>query len=1440
VKNVFVLSYTFCLTLAAVLLMSGTAASAGYLTDHEIVTAVAEGQNLRSEDLQVIYRTDMDLPLSGVRGERVKVIDRDVVNTYVVGVTEAGEVVDYAVLKDRERLLHRAKYGRLEPALYEELQQMDDADEVQVVVWLVSEAREFGARPNAEPGNKDQLTLKQVQEMKAIAVEEGEEYIGQLQADFHSAVLDGRDLTVGYTSNRAPFVFITTTKAGVMALNGEESIDTIYRTTPAWMKSDNVNTQVMSHKTDMAWDVISGSPGTGVGFAHTEDSRPDWNNPYLTETGTRVPGDPNVDDHATTCTGIAGCSYSTHYGHAYGCDLYGANGTTYDDDDMAAAMDYSVTADVCNNSWGPTVPPSTLDFHDRHCDYLVRHYYDTFTTVSGNHSSYVSWMSYNDITVGGVNAQNTQDWSDDVMSSFTGYIDPPGTDRELPNVCGDAEDIESTLEGGPPWIGSFGSAAGTSYSTPAVGGQCVSMMVRDSVLVSWPESVKAIVMATALHNIEGSSRVSEYDGAGMVDALAADKIANGLTNGGDQWGGLSVNAGSFPYEVSFPVQEGELVRVCICWDSNPSGPPDYTTDPLEADLDLYLRNSSGTTVASSTTNDGSYEIVEFTATETANWTMRVTAVSFTGTTEYLGYCYWTGNLKMDEYSVRHRIEPPDSYDNYAFTASSYWQAVGMKNDAGADNYNIRLFNQSRWGNPSTLESLAYSNYGAGEVDFVLIDRNHAPSGNYYAAVGQSSGTDNYRALFAGHTGDLNEGSVGPYTATEDQFIRVWDLYIAQNVNKYISVIPETSDALYAIRESDNVLIKIDPVTFATTDVGPTGVGGDYGGMAYDRNSDTIYWIPGRGNNNLYTLDRNTGAATLVGSHGITDLFGLAYDSTNNVLYGSQFSSGSNFYAINTSTGAANLIGDMGGGIGGLSYDSLNDRILGIEDGSGDIYEIDRSNALTTLVHNGPSTNDSGFTYDYSRDLFWDIDYNGDLFSYDPNNGWTRTTHLSGLTPHDGLTYVGYGAAIGDADLRLYVFDSDIADPDSYYQYRGDLHAWVDDGGPGEPEFLQTTLTDATDWCGLVVFTDNRGYSSTPYTVYADTSAPANGSVLINGGDTYTNSRNVTLTLNSSDAQTGVYQMQIGNPGATNPYEPYATTRAWQLENVQGDTYVTASFKNHAGMTSQAQVGDHIILDTVAPSTSASSPATVIGGTIPVDWTSSDGTSGVDYTQLYYWHSSVGSWTAFGSQQSGLSGTVAFSPPHGEGIYWFSSGAMDNAGNWSPYNPSGDTSTYYYVPTATPTNTPTYTPTNTPTHTPTPTQTPTNTPTNTRTPTPTNTPTNTPTHTPTTLPPTHTPTPPPTNTPTNTPTATPECINHGDVNLSGELTAADAQMAFYIVLGSITPTFEEECAADCNGNGDVTAGDAQLIFFAVLGMDNCVDPIPPLDEELYFEEDLLEY
>jgi hypothetical protein len=75
-----------------------------------------------------------------------------------------------------------------------------------------------------------------------------------------------------------------------------------------------------------------------------------------------------------------------------------------------------------------------------------------------------------------------------------------------------------------------------------------------------------------------------------------------------------------------------------------------------------------------------------------------------------------------------------------------------------------------------------------------------------------------------------------------------------------------------------------------------------------------------------------------------------------------------------------------------------------------------------------------------------------------------------------------------------------------------------------------------------------------------------------------------------------------------------------------------------------------------------------------------------------------------------------------------------------------------------------------------------------------------------------------------PTPTPACLNTGDVIPDGMISSGDAQLAFWIVMSMYTPTFIEECAADCDANGMVTSEDSQMIFNTALHSGSCVDPI----------------
>lgn len=209
--------------------------------------------------------------------------------------------------------------------------------------------------------------------------------------------------------------------------------------------------------------------------------------------------------------------------------------------------------------------------------------------------------------------------------------------------------------------------------------------------------------------------------------------------------------------------------------------------------------------------------------------------------------------------------------------------------------------------------------------------------------------------------------------------------------------------LYGIRDSDNALIAIDTDSLAVTLIGSTTVSsGDFGDLAYDHSTNTMYWIAGRGNNNLYTIDLNTGKATLVGSHGIGDLFTLGWDSSSDRLFAQ--STNQNVYVLDKNTAVPTLIGSNSVYPGGYDYNWDIDKLILLEAGGGRVYEINRTNGAATLIADpGAWINDNDIAWDFDKNVWWALDYSGFLYKYDAN--WQRTTVLSNLGPFAAAEYI---------------------------------------------------------------------------------------------------------------------------------------------------------------------------------------------------------------------------------------------------------------------------------------------------------------------------------------------------------------------------------------------------------------------------------------------------
>lgn len=175
-------------------------------------------------------------------------------------------------------------------------------------------------------------------------------------------------------------------------------------------------------------------------------------------------------------------------------------------------------------------------------------------------------------------------------------------------------------------------------------------------------------------------------------------------------------------------------------------------------------------------------------------------------------------------------------------------------------------------------------------------------------------------------------------------------------------------------------------------------------------------------------------------------------------------------------------------------------------------------------------------------------------------------------------------------------------------------------------------------------------------------APPTGSVSINDGDAWTNNAAVILTLDASDADGTLTDMQFSNDGITwSGWEPYAASKDWTFAGGAGTKTVYVQFRDDSpDQHVSATYSDSIGLETTPPTTSnnAVGGKTYFGedfsGSRTFTLSPSDtGGSGIEST---WWKLDLdGPWT------EGTSVTVPVPATGTENhtIYWYS---IDHAGN----------------------------------------------------------------------------------------------------------------------------------------------------------------------------------
>jgi Subtilase family len=524
-----------------------------------------------------------------------------------------GKEVDLDALVADSRTRQRERFGAFDPALDAALANSPDEPR-SVLIWLTgAPPTDLELRPDAagEPPETGEID-KLLAELDARRLEAVAPLVDALLPD----VLRYDESAVGLAP--APAIAATLDAEEVAELSRDDRIDTIYDAPVG-----ETELGVAKQTTGVNRVHGTGINGAGVRVGVIETGGRSEQNSLLLRPVLQDPQNvcaaPTV--HTTNVTSVIAGRRINFFGTLYGEDgvAHGAEvrvggsctGLSAQNQTAATrAADWG--ARVLNLSFGSDTL-SAVGAQDRFYDEMVHNRWRTIVKSAGNRGAACigdsritsPGLGYNVTTVGNLDDAGTAQWSDDTMSGCSSFVDPISRngDREKPELAAPGTNI-TMVDPGPA---NERVASGTSFAAPHVTGTAALLIQKNGRLAIWPEIVRAVLMASATHNLEGSTRLSEQDGAG---GLVADRAA-GIVENPAAWNGVRFDC-STPRTLDLTTRTvGRRThhRVAISWTTDPSF-SDYTRSP-SADIDLQVVDPNGVVVATSASFDNTTEIVEF-------------------------------------------------------------------------------------------------------------------------------------------------------------------------------------------------------------------------------------------------------------------------------------------------------------------------------------------------------------------------------------------------------------------------------------------------------------------------------------------------------------------------------------------------------------------------------------------------------------------------------------------------------------------------------------------------------------------------------------------------------------------------------------------------------------------------------------------------------------